>query len=358
MLVSILIATLCQPTAIGALAWLPITLACVWFARDRRQLFRFSLADVIVGIAACAIGLTLWLTTLGDSWQHRGSWASFATASNARQLWEAWDWIYLILAPLGIACAAHAMIGLSKSSRPILFATLLYAIIAIVATAAFWSVSRLDIVPIWHRRFFVAVLPILASVVGCSVAVVHQLIRRRHQGTFVTSAIAVALLAILVLHQDKLTKLSTHPVALVSRGEDWRAATKWVRANTSPEDRIYLDPALIESNVRIDAGLSYQIFPIVVEMQNQRMPEVPTTAQSPAMTQYLAFALHGPYSVNRRWSGPGDLYPEKWPIKNVDDRRVFLIARRSADQFDQLKSSGARVMSFGKLTVVSKSFDQ
>jgi hypothetical protein len=376
LLVAILLATLCQPTAIGALAWLPITLISIWFVRDRRELLRFSLADVIVGMAACAIGLALWQATLGDSWQNRNTWAVFATASNLGQLWAAWDWSYLILVPVAIALGAHGMIGRSTSNRSSLFAMLLFAFVAFVGTAVFWSVSRLDLVPIWHRRFFVAVLPMLAVVCGCSVAVVHEALQRRRGAALVASLVAIAIVGMLAFHQDKLTNLSTHPVALVSRGEDWRAATQWVQANADPKDRIFLDPALIESSVRINSGanLTYEVFPLIIEMRDQllqeptfltprsEMPEAQHSretqylkeTQYPKEAHYLGFALHGPYSVDRKWSNSGDIFPSKWPTKTSEDRNIFLIARRSASQFKKLKSSGAIIMTFGRITVVQQ----
>ncbi len=81
MIIAILLAALSQPTSIGVLACLPLILCCVWLLRDRRQLWKVTLLDIMLGLMVPAVGFALWRITLGDTWQQRSNWGTFAEAT-------------------------------------------------------------------------------------------------------------------------------------------------------------------------------------------------------------------------------------------------------------------------------------
>jgi mannosyltransferase len=346
-LMAILLATLCHPTAIGTLAILPVALICLWFRRDRQQLFRVSLLDSVLGMSGTGIGLLLWRMTLADSWQQRDNWSSFASAKGTQQLWQAWEWSYLVLIPLA-TCLFFTKLRSSASKQSVRVSILLAAI-AVIATGLFWVVSRLNVAPIWHHRFYIAVLPILACVVGCCIGTVHQTIRSYRSHHLIAATITLIVVGLLAIQQRHLSQLKMHPVALVTRGEDWRGAMAWIQANAEPDANLYLDAGLIESQYRNESGTG-QSFPVpmIVSMSSPGTETPPTE-----LTRYISFPLQGPYRLTSSdFDSQVALMPADWSIAN-QTRGGYLIARRSARSMNFPQTPGVRVMLFGGVSVIA-----
>jgi hypothetical protein len=337
-IVAILFAMLCQPTALGVLAWLLLVLLIVWLVRDRKQVLKFSLADGLLLLSAAAVGFALWRMTLGETWQQRSQWASFATATYLDQIWEVWDWTWLLVVPLSVILVTTLVAkirGASLPARDLVFVTLLLAVIAVLATSLFWFVSWADWIPLWHRRYFVAVLPVFACTAGGAVGVVSSALPPDRRFRFAGALVAAAMVLALAGHQGTLARLPHYPVALVTRGEDWRAAIDWVRRNVKPNDLVFLDAGLVEASALFSA----------IKNPPRRFPISPSTTEQ---LQYLNFAVSGPYDVryNVVPISRGSI-TRSW----ISDRRLFVISRQPADRAGVSKISGTRVFGFGNVSV-------
>jgi mannosyltransferase len=341
MVVAILLAGLCQPTSLGVLILLPGILCCLWFVRERKQLIRFTLTDGWLLLTATAVGFALWSTTLGESWDQRQTWASFASATSIDQAWQTWDWVSLWCAPIFVLIAAM-IIGRNESSSQSL-PTLLLAMITVVGTLGYWFVAWMEWLPLWHRRYFIAVLPMFAFIAGGSIACVAANRRFRK----LAPLIAVCLVFSLAYRQNLLRSLQHYPVALAARGEDWRGAIDWVRNEANPEDRIYVESGLIESQQWL-AGAG--------EM-NGRIHTPPT----PPQLQYLCYPALGPYRLEQTVKPIALDLELSLEVINDDTKQIFLIVRRPIEQIKIGPTKwgwvhGNRyvgeVKSFGNVTVI------
>jgi hypothetical protein len=339
---SILLAVLSQPTALGMLAWLPLVLSVVWLLRSRRQLFTFSLSDGLLALAAAAVGFAVWKMTLGETWNQRTVWASFASATRADQIWEVWDWNELLLLPLALMLVVTAAAKLRKKNSAVsgtFFPTILLATIAVMGTCLFWAVSRADWIPIWHRRYFIAVLPILACVVGGSVGAAMMMFRSAGRaGVLGSSILAAALVINLAYQQGTLVRLRTYPVALVTRGEDWRSAISWVRSKAIESDPIYVDSGLIEAPSLFSRVIGLEI----------------VNAATPEQMEYLVFPVAGPYQIEH-FVLPINLLPRPdWTQSTAFTiRRRFVIARIPASRAkNSTMPLGSKVLGFGNVSVI------
>ncbi len=351
---AILLATLCQATAIGVLVLLPIVLCFVWLSRDRRQLLKFTILDGFLGLSVAAVGFALWSSTLGETWQQRSNWSSFAKATRLGQLWETWDWTWLILVPLGVAVCT-SLITIRKQRIPIRgigTTTVVLALVAFLATSLYWVISRFDWVPLWHRRYFIAVLPILACVIGGSVGIIQNSLPNRMAllGALIA---AIALVSLLAHQQGTLSKLGTYPVALVTRGEDWRGAIEWVRSRANATDVILLDAGLLEASSWL-AGRGVNVRPKSGTIR--AIPTVPPTARQ---LEYLVFPARGPYDLDREVlptnTGLSSTGPAIVASHHGRTSRKFLITRKPAQHLIAPASEPnvtRRVLGFGNVSVV------
>lgn len=338
LIVAILVATLFQPTAIGVLGWLPLALLVVSLIRDRRRALTFTLTDGLLILSAVAVGFALWGLTLGDSWNQRTIWASFATARQISEIWEIWDWTWLLILPLGLMGCALLPARLCGAEPPppnVASATLLLAGIALLVTGLYWLLSWMHWVPVWHRRYFIAVLPILACLSGGAVGVANAAIPplgRYQLGGLLATA---ALVAALTISQGTLARLPDYPVALVTRGEDWRGAVAWVRGDVRRNDYVYLDAGLADANEQLPP------------LQDQDGPVEPTKKQ---LADYLTFAVRGPYQLRNK----------VMPIRRgllarstvTGQRRWYLIKRRPAHLVQTGGKTDRRVYGFGNVSVL------
>lgn len=350
LIIAILLAALAQPTSLGVLVWLPVALYGAWYVRDKHQLLKVTRSDMVLGLLVVVVGIVLWQITLGDSWRQRSNWETFAEATRLAQIVEVWDWKWLLVIPLGIVFTSAIIAigrGTISSNRDVLVSTLTLAFIAVVATCLFWGLSRANLAPLWHRRYFIAVLPVLACTCGGSIGVFEASLRPGRLASCL-SLVAAALLPLGLAHQQKtLQRLPSYPVALANRGEDWRSANAWVRVNSRASDRIYLDAGLVEAKAWLEAAGA------------DRRPRKPSAEQ----LEYLLFAARGPYRLSANILptslGP-DLQPYELPAgwanlpgSNDVGSRVIVISRRPAHRVrPNSPASPVRVLSFGNVSVL------
>ncbi len=342
--IAILFAAVCQPTSLGVLILLPVVLWFNWLSADRRQLFRASLSDCLLLISGVAVALALWSLTLDESWRQRTNWSSFASATSIWQVWQVWDWTWLWCLPVGLLLAAIGICRsdeLTRLARP----TFLLALIAVLGTLGYWLVAWIEWLPLWHRRYLIAVLPVLAFLSGGCVAVIS----RTDRIAKLAPLIAVCLLCGLIYRQDLHRLLQRYPVVAAMRGEDWRGAIDWVRDESGPSDQIYLDSGLIESQ-RIFAAVYRGI-------------DGATLAPRPSEKQlrYLCYPVEGPYRLERPVEAIGADLEIPIEILNDNTKQIFVIARRPANQIsiDSTKwgwvygnRKPSQIKAFGNVTVI------
>jgi hypothetical protein len=347
LIAAILIAALLQPTSLGILALFPVALLTRWAIVNPRHLVRFTLLDAWWMLTGAAVLFVLWKITLGESWQERSQWALFGQATDWRQLLTIWTWRWLLILPLALAIVSA--LGTRGSGGQVpngeLFVTVsVLSIIAVSGTFLYWFVSWVGWAPIWHRRYFVSVLPIFATIVGLAVEAVASCGRHWSRGerTRIVLGTVTALLLVLGLgwHQRTWQALRTYPVALAFRGEDWRSAVAWVNRNAGDADRIYLDPGLIESRVLFWSNRG---------REPRRMSE--------AQAEYLRFPIRGPYYIERAVTLCDlAIQSQLAPIDPRPNEPACILARRPARFVPAPPNSiNQRVIPFGGVSVVLRS---
>ncbi len=360
----VLLAALIQPTSIGVLVFFPIVLLVHWARHNIRELTRLGALDGVLLFSAATTIFALWRMTLGESWQDRAQWAAFGSATKVRQMLEIWDWLWMLGIPLAVASVA-VMISL-RSETPAamlrLYRTVVgVSLLAITATCLFWILARCEFVPIWHRRYMVAVLPILACVPGGAVGMISKwtVLRGRNE-VLITSAAGFVMITGLGLHQGTIQALPNYPVALAVRGEGWREAIDWVRNRAGSEDRILLDPGLIESDILFQADSQNSAHGNRSAGATLQRSAGATLQQrvSPS-SDYLLFPVGGPYSVD--W--PVELRSLESPIhlrsgnpstngeSAFQGRRIFIV-RRPATGLKSVQQEAVEMVPFGGVTVI------
>jgi mannosyltransferase len=279
------LAALIQPTSIGVLGWLaigPVVMLC----RDglTRQGTRWQwLWIAIVSLAAAMICWQLAGEVLVTAWKHRGQWAAFGSARSFRQVETLWRWKTLAIIPAGLAIVAVVIDRLldrkaneSRATQRIRIGDWAWPFtLVIVATAFFWALSSTGIATVFHRRYMIATLPILAWGGGAAVAhflaTVGNWIDNNRRFSLPPLATAIGLSVVVIIGHAIDQKVS--PQTKILRGEGWRSAAGAVQANKNAAARtVLLSPGLIETERFLASG-------------------------DPAQARYLAFPLSGPYHV-------------------------------------------------------------
>ena len=194
-----------------------ISLGVLWAASCRPTGRRWGWAALPV--AAAAVGVVGLMT----AWDGRGSWAAFATF-RWQSLATLWPWVTLVGGPVVVAAVRR------RSVAPE-FWWWIGSVVVVLAVHA--GLSTVAGVHLWHRRYLVATLPVLAGAFGIAVA---SLPRR-----WAWVAMAAVIVGLGGTWQP------------VRRGENWRGVAAWLRANVDAGETIRLDPGLIEMS-RPDAA--------------------------------------------------------------------------------------------------------
>ena len=333
LLITILFSTVCQPTCLGVLCWLPACLCVVWFSRNPQQFLRINGSDVVMISLILITSMLLWQMTLRQSWNEKSMWGSFATARNWQQLWYIWNWVWLLLIPSIPVSMTLLVDGIRKrqiSGKPILLGLGFLMAFTFLITGLYWCASRLDFVPVWHRRYFIAVLPLFACFAGGCVGFLQNRMDRSRTSVIMNVVFTCLIITGLGIDQGLLNKLRFYPVALAQRGEDWREAKLWLEKHTQPESLILLDSGLIE-------GQSW-ITPELFEKGNENRLE------------YLCFPFRGLYNLNR------PLVPVATNLRPVvaqTDRfkPVYTVTRDTPTRVRR-RVNGGKIKGFGRVSIV------
>ncbi|WP_146389028.1 hypothetical protein [Allorhodopirellula solitaria] len=301
------------------------------------------------------VGAVLWIWSHGELWQSRDNWNSFAITQGWGDLWRMWPWGALVIVPV-VGWAVAARLGASISwlrrgafqeprddsgrRRDLLMAGLVLAGV-IGSTVVCYLLSAYAGVPLWHRRYLVASLPLLCAVMGWFIGATRCF---SQSATLVVQiAMASACLALLLTAQGALATWGRGVSQLARRGEDWRSAVAWVRDAADDDDQVWIDAGLIEQNTQ------------------------PTLVADPKVEEYLRYVTAGPYRLGERvhcvaagrdaiaaWLAPSA--PDDSGHSSTDliaSQSRFLITRRQSHRFNRLPV-GIKGYRFGRVTVLTR----
>ena len=333
---SLTCAALFQPTSLGVLMWLPCFLCLRWAIMNPRACFRITRIDSVCGIMILLVGVALWIVTLQDSWQQKSIWSAFGTATSIEQIAHIWNWTWLLIVPLvglTIGMIIRSLLTLPYD-RSWMGSLLILALLTFGTTCLYWLCSLLELAPIWHRRYFVAALPLFACVSGGSVGYLQRSFPHPTVGTALATIIGAILILGLGTQQRTLPRLHQYPVALVVRGEDWRGAVEQINGTNDSAQQLLLDSGLIE-------GRSW-ITPDLFQPKKKRQRE------------YLEFPVRGPYRTQLPAIPVGSsLQPLVGTSAPVDRgaQSVIILTRRPASH-TRRQLPDSQVKSFGGVSIV------
>ncbi|MEM9367040.1 MAG: hypothetical protein AAGD07_13685 [Planctomycetota bacterium] len=285
------------------------TALSVWrtFPRSRsretqhmRPRWRFHAVMILVWIAA----LTFFVLSHRQGlWSDRHQWSLFARPNGLRDLWSIWPWTsYLILPALAAmgsrlggsspegscaaaqSSAAQEAAGSAASSvvsrGPSLEVLTQLAVVTILAvsfsTVAIWFLAAIDGVSLWHRRYLIGNVPLLAGFAGVTLLVFQKQIQCDVRRFIWSCLVVIGCFAGLFYQQETVERTMASQGRLVLRNEGWREAIAWIRERAEGSSTLWVDPGLIEQ----PAG---------------RQAHGP--ALVPDELDYLAFVVTGPYGL-------------------------------------------------------------
>lgn len=309
----------------------------VWQHRTRFTSLRaVMLTHGVAGIAWGAVAVT-WFCWNANLWQSRGNWHSFGTITGWGDVWQMWPWTALVILPMagwavGCRCRLNTRPPVQcMAPREVGVAALILAGV-IGSTTACYLLSAYAGIPLWHRRYLIAALPLLCAVMGWFIAAIDRSPGRR--AALASLAVALMCLVLLTYQQGTLGAWSRGDGVLARRGENWKSAVAFVRNMAIAGDRVWIDAGLIEQQGH------------------------PTFVTDPKMEPYLRYVTGGPYRLGEQadpigigrdaitaWLRP---YGNGPPRENIAPR--FLITRRRSRSVDNLPPRIA-AHRFGTVTV-------
>ena len=351
---------LIQPTSLGAFGWLIIAHVAIVKVRGSRQtestpphIIR-SPKVLLLLIVSAAIFLWLAGDVLCHAWQHRRQWQGMGSVDSFAQLWRAWPWLPLAIIPASVAivAASYSRGGGSRDGDELAqershlnnqaFPWWFFFLVAGLATASFWAAAMLGIAPIFHRRYFVACLPILVWGTGAALATALKSLEEKspvgQRGLkWAVSLLAIVPLGLLVTQQGTLDRALQGKLPLVRRGEHWRELVRYLEDAVPKTTVIHLEPGLIESSR------------LLREEKKVTQPGDASEAQ-----WYLTNPLRGPYA----WPHVVAFYAGNVE-KSVDFPIVYRGSRSAAQswlraQAGRLDTDQVEIRSFGNVQWLEK----
>ncbi|MEM9588242.1 MAG: hypothetical protein AAGA03_13250 [Planctomycetota bacterium] len=335
------IGVLCHPTAAGTLVPLGVAIGLLDWLRSRtcsatelKRLRRRWRVPVLM-----AVGTVIWLSfsSLVQSFGRRELWADFAGTDSIADWVGIWPWVPLAIVPLILWIVDRSLdqdlaSRLDGESRLAVWSGWLPLLVAVASTLVFWAMAYQQWLPLFHRRYMVAALPMLcwAAAEFASLQGLSRSWKSNAAGTLVTLVVTTSVLAHLVFtqrvipehvrtiagHDSRLAAAALKPPTLVRRGEGWREAVGYVQARTKAGDQFWVDAGLIEAQ------------PIL-------------TGSMPAgenADQYLTYPVRGPYRLSN--------------VEGVSIRPVLSVSRW---QHEKDLRELANADSFENLWVISRS---
>ncbi len=348
LLSTVLLAMIIQPTSVGVLAPLPLMLGIkrrFLHAEKNEHPRKRPMIYLLVAILTFLAVLTL-KSSIIESWQNRDLWIAFGKSNSFAQLMAAWNWKWLWLAPALIFSVLLILNGweLSWQQHQITIQiAITLASICVLTTLLYWLLAYPPVAPVWHRRYFIGLLPVFACLGSIPIIFAQQIQtngkqRQSIHRIFFNPGIWSGFLVIaLAWDQNLLHTLTDYPVAYARRGEKWREAVEHINQLASVEDTIWISPGLIEEKL-LEQNLSVNL-----NQPNGRQPDSLTRLED-----FLKYPVHGPY----RLRFPVQLWKGKRASQMGEPGRDILLVRVPASRLHQSLKSASEVTSFGGLCVL------
>ncbi len=355
----VLIAAAIHITSLIVLApqMLVFTVSDMWRHRTAsRSRLAVLLTHGGAGLAWVAVAI-LWSRSHAGLWQSRGNWGSFATVNGWSDVWQIWPWWALVVLPIAGWATACRLRGASFrdaiGQRDVMMASLILAGV-IGSTLACYLLSACAGIPLWHRRYLIASLPMLCAVMGWFIGAIDNSEHAVPGSPQITSmkrrvktslerfgfpvyrvGLVVVCLLLLTYRQGTLTTWYRGESQLIRRGENWKTAVAMVRNSAVAGDQVW-----------VDAGL--------IEQEGQ-----PTLVTDLRMEEYLRYVTAGPYRLGRhvhpigigRGAISAWLDPHAHGVPDGYAASRFLITRRRSRRVNHLPAEIAAYR-FGSVTVL------
>ncbi|MFG0267637.1 MAG: hypothetical protein ACF8AM_21165 [Rhodopirellula sp. JB055] len=299
---SVLLAVSMHITSLLTLAPLVVAMsACDLFRRRKNP------AELKHAILRHTFWLALWAMVglqlashQQDVWERRDAWSAFGRPKSIFAIWNMWPWLGWILFPAAAAIFSryslrflpkptnkprpveHTSHGPTNAPPPhrgaVSFAILCSFALVVSVLSAFFLANFLG-VPIWHRRYLIAGLPLGCVSLGAWIASIH---RPGHYDLLSPIPIFLSLASV------AWTQGSIHPKVAsywVYRHENWRDAIQQIAAETElgPPS----DADAMEHHLWIDADLIEQ-------------PTMMGEVTDIELSNYLTLPARGPYTPGER----------------------------------------------------------
>lgn len=328
MILCVCLAALLHPTSLGVLGTLvALTLGLAQW-RKPLSVCRWDAFSIVVVLLT--IGL-LYQSSLPDSWSRRDQWRAFGVATDHSQLWSIWCWIPIVFAPAGVGMLGliFHLVGRRKSGDAVAGWVPLFA--GVLGTVLFFYASYFDWVPLWHRRYFVSSLPLLAWSAG---TLATSPWTSGWIGRVIGCLGMLGCLSFLLWYQGSWDELKKGRIPVQWRGEPWREVVAMVRENRQPGDQVWVDTGLIEASF----------------FQNPMDQEDPPSERQ---WRYLTFPLRGAYRVGE-CNACSVMEHSSWSQSRISrlssaTNRIWLICRYRSD--DWIRRFAAQLP--GQVSVVS-----
>lgn len=204
--------------------------------------------DLVLMMLAIGLVAAWEHQAISQLWTRRDNWTAFAVPDYLRFA-GVWPWESLVLVPLVIAVILwlatwlipaircdHALIDNAWLWVPLLS-------IVLLMSAVVYLLADYGIVSLWHRRYIVGLLPVLAW--GSA----ELWFAAGGQLRFFRYVLPLVIALALMYQQGTLSIFTAPNRPLVSRPENWQAATRWIREDFEQGDAVRVDSGLIEAKL-------------------------------------------------------------------------------------------------------------
>lgn len=292
---AILLSALIQPMSLGVLVW-----PAIWeggkkaFARPWELRWRFTRKTTL-----CAFAVTLLLGWLAwelagrvwwVAWQHRDQWQAVGAARSGQQLLRIWPWSWLLVVPVVAAWSVERCLSWRRMPTAQTTAESGWgggirlwgppAAVAVGATLFYWAIAASGVAAIFHRRYLIAALPLLAWAGGAAIGHAGDSLARLWRASCpigncpggsgligsslngsglgaterrCSAALLMGLWLWVLIAAWPVLRHGVSP-AMRFRGEDWRGAAEHVRGRAGDGTVIWLSPGLIETERCLASG--------------------------------------------------------------------------------------------------------
>ncbi|MCC9656587.1 glycosyltransferase family 39 protein [Rhodopirellula halodulae] len=187
-----------------------------------------------------------------DIWERRDAWSAFGQPKSLYVMWTLWPWLAWIVIPLLASILIRRLANSHRATTPIIASSWLGTTVLVFAATAGFILADVGGVPLWHRRYFIAGLPIGCFVLGTWISTLQA--ARSYEKLSI--GLGASCLILLFWTQSSIQTEIPPRVASrywIYRGEPWRESiahfqsqSKTTYSSGKSIVHLWLDPDLIE----------------------------------------------------------------------------------------------------------------